>query len=287
MTVCLRQSVFVPPLLSVLAQELGCFADAGLDVETLTTTSSTHQLHQLTKGEADIGVSAIDNVFAWNAAGADLRVVAQVERTTALRLAAGPDHTSVAALRGGVIAVDAVDNGFALVLRHLLARHGLDGGEYALTPVGGVRERFDALMAGTVDATLLGPPFDELATRGGATILLSVERELPDFPGQGVIASSAILESEALAGYLAALDRARRWATEAGENRVRERLLTGGHPLALAAALARTCPASLVPPRGGLELLVTIRRELGLMPSGAPGVDDLYAQDPLGQVVCR
>src|SRR6476646_1316677 len=81
MTVCLRQAVFVPPSVCVVADELGIHADGG-----------------------------------------DLRIVAQVESTTPLELVARPSVTGVQGQRGAVPGVDAVNNGFAVVLRHLLAR---------------------------------------------------------------------------------------------------------------------------------------------------------------------
>jgi hypothetical protein len=81
MTVCLRQAVFVPPSVCVVADELGIYADGG-----------------------------------------DLRIVAQVESTTPLQLVAGLSVTGVQGLRGAVLGVDAVNHGFPVVPRHLLAR---------------------------------------------------------------------------------------------------------------------------------------------------------------------
>ena len=122
MTVCLRQAVFVPPSVCVVADELGIYADMGVDVETVLIESSTDQRDRLLSGNVDVGVTAMDNLLVWNADGGDLRIVAQVESTTPLELVARPSVAGVQGLRGAVLGVDAVNNGFAVVLRHLLAR---------------------------------------------------------------------------------------------------------------------------------------------------------------------
>jgi hypothetical protein len=117
MTVCLRQAVFVPPSVCVVADELGIYADMGVDIETVLVESSTDQRDRLLSGNVDVGVTAMDNLLVWNADGGDLRIVAQVESTTPLGLVARPSVTGVQGLRGAVLGVDAVNNGFAVVLR--------------------------------------------------------------------------------------------------------------------------------------------------------------------------
>ncbi|WP_051947832.1 ABC transporter substrate-binding protein [Streptomyces scabiei] len=284
MVVCLRQSVFVPPLLCVLAEELGCFDEAGLRVETLTVTSSARQRDQLCGGEADVGVTAIDNLVVWNARGADLRLVAQIESTTALRLVARGSCSSVAELRGAKLGVDAVDNGFSVVLRHLLGTHGLGPGDYTLLPVGGVRERWDALGDGSIDATLLGPPLDEYARAEGFTVLVKGEDVLPDYPGQGVVVPAALADDPALVRYIGALDRALRLLRRTSDDEVVRTLVRSGWGDAAAAACLRTRPVSLVPSRAGLERLLTLRGELGMMPEPPVTADDLCAPGLLGEV---
>src|SRR5690242_19001674 len=144
MTVCFRQAVFVPPPVCVVADELGFFAHNGLEVETVLIESSTDQRDRLLTDDVDVSVTAIDNLVVWNSGGGDLRAVAEIESTTPLRLVAQPSVRGLEDLRGAVLGVDAPDNGFAVVLRHLLGHHGIPPGAYEFEPVGGVRERFEA-----------------------------------------------------------------------------------------------------------------------------------------------
>jgi ABC-type nitrate/sulfonate/bicarbonate transport system substrate-binding protein len=286
MTVCLRQNVFITPPVCVVADELGYFADAGLAVETVLTTSSTDQRGQLLGAGVDLGVTALDNVIVWNAAGADLCVIGQIESTTLLRLVARPSIHAVEGLRGSRIGVDALGNGFAIVLRHRLLARGLTAGDYELHPVGGVRQRFEALQSGAIDATLLGPPLDELARDAGLVSLIAVEEEVPDFPGQVIVVPAGRLEklSGKLKPYLSALNRARRWLHDSPDDAVVEVLTAGGYGPASARASLRTRPASLVPPRAGFERLLAMRRDLDMMPTAAPRFDDIYAGHVLNEV---
>ena len=135
-------------------------------------------------------------------AGADLRLVAQTEATTPLGVYARPGLSRLADLEGGRFAVDAAGNGFSLVARYLLEGQGVTV-EYI--EVGGVKERLDALLDGTVDATLLGPPFDATARDSSCPLLATVAASLPAFPGQGLVVRAALLGSGELAAYLHAL----------------------------------------------------------------------------------
>ncbi|GAA2417316.1 ABC transporter substrate-binding protein [Streptomyces coeruleofuscus] len=284
MTACFRQAVFVPPPVCVVAHELGFFAYVGLEVETVLIESSTDQRDRLLTDDVDAGVTAIDNLIVWNSGGGDLRVVAQIESTTPLRLVAQPSVRGLEDLRGATLGVDAPDNGFAVLLRHLLGHHGLPSDAYGFEPVGGVRERFEALRSRSIDAAWLGPPLDELAQQEGFVSLLAVEDEVPDFPGQGVVAGPTTRQAgrEKLSLYLTALDAARMWLHATEDEQILDVLTRGGYGPASARAALRTRPVSLAPARAGLECVLTMRDKLGMMPDRAPGADDLYDGRPLG-----
>ena len=131
----------------------------------------------------------MDNVIHWNhrPGPRDFVVVAQVEATTPLCLVGARNIKGVHDLKGANILVDASENGFVIALRAMLDNTGLMFGDYSLTSIGGVKERFSALVEGKGDATLLGPPFDCLAIQQGLSRLASVQTMYPEFPGQGVV----------------------------------------------------------------------------------------------------
>jgi len=272
--VILRQSHFVPPVSYLLAAELGFLR--GVEVLPTRTPSSAEQLRALLAGEQDMVVTAIDNLFEWTRAGADVRLVAQVEQTTPLGIYAGVDVESLADLAGCRFAVDAPDNGFALIAKHLLRDAGV---EVDYVVVGGVRERLDALLGGQVDATLLGPPFDKLAEKAGMRRVVDVNALLPELPGQGLVVRAELLASAELERYLGALVR----GVAAGESMTDaegiELLERCGYQAAATAAWGARARTLAVDQRG-LGLLTGIRRSLGMLPPDI-GLEELCDGEPL------
>ncbi|WP_052355056.1 ABC transporter substrate-binding protein [Arthrobacter sp. I3] len=270
----LRQSHFVPPVSYLLAAELGFLRD--VEVVPTRTPSSAEQLRALLAGEHDMVVTAIDNLFEWTRAGADLRLVAQVEQTTPLGIYAGGDVESLADLAGCRFAVDAPDNGFALIAKHLLRDAGV---EVDYVVVGGVRERLDALLGGQVDATLLGPPFDKLAEKAGMRRVVDVNALLPELPGQGLVVRAELLASAELERYLGALVR----GVAAGESMTDaegiELLERCGYQAAATAAWGARARTLAVDERG-LGLLTAIRRSLGILPPDI-GLEEICDGEPL------
>ncbi len=76
-----------------------------------------------------------------------------------LSIYAQPAIHSTGDLRGAVLGVDNPTSGFALVMRDLLARDGLElERDYTFTVAGGTSTHLDTLIHGTVAATISMPP---------------------------------------------------------------------------------------------------------------------------------
>jgi ABC-type nitrate/sulfonate/bicarbonate transport system substrate-binding protein len=267
-----RQAVFVVPAAAEVALRRGLFAAAGVEVTTSAVPSSGAQRDDLDAGRADLAITATDNLFAWNASGSDIAVIAQIETTTDLALVLRPRLESLDRLDVVRLAVDAPTNGFAIVAYAMMARLGRSPAQFEVVEVGGVRERFEALADGSVDASLLAPPLDEIGRGLGMSVALRVSELTPAYPGLGVVARRSLLDSrlDAVSGYLRVLDEANRWMREAPRDEVEHELRAAGlGPAAVASALA-TVPTSLLPSPDGLEVLVRLRDELGRTIPGAP-----------------
>lgn len=270
----IRQSYFVPPVPYLVAKEFGIFASEGLVIDSRRTRSSGEQLEGLLSREIDVAITAIDNIFVWNTLGADVRVIAQVEKTTLLSVYATPGHRSLRDLDQGRFAVDATANGFAIVARRLLE----DCGVFAtFIEVGGVKERFEALVAGTVAATLLGPPLDELAERSGLIRLASANEAIPTLPGQGVVvrATRSRDETEELRAYLAALDAAIVITDSMADRDGVALLQQWGFPGRSAVDAWRTRPRSIAVDPDGLAALESLRAGFNLLPIGYEGTTQI------------
>jgi ABC-type nitrate/sulfonate/bicarbonate transport system substrate-binding protein len=261
----IRLMWFVPSPVAVVADGLGL--NAGITIEATRNPSSDAQFEALASGRVEAVVTAMDNVMDWNLreGPGDLRIAAQLESTTPLALVGQVGIRSLADCRGADILVDAPRNGFVVALQALLAQSGVEPGSYRMTSSGGVKERFDDLLAGKGDATLLGPPFDGQAVQSGLRIVCRVQDRYPTFPGQGLVVRRSTLQSlrVELAAWLRNLDKARE-VMAADVASARAALLAAGFPAPAVEAMLAAAPRSLRPDRAGVELLIQQRRSVGL-----------------------
>lgn len=271
----LRQTHFVPPVPLIVAQQLGLLSEAGVELQLTETRGSDEQLRQLAALEQDLAVTAMDNIFEWARREPALRIVAQVEATTPLVLVARPPMRHISDLEGCTFGVDALGNGFVLAARYVLDAAGVD---VRWKEVGGVRERMQALLAGEVDASLLGPPFDGPALARGLNLVASLNEMVPGYPGQVLVASERLIRTRRgeLIAYLNVLQEAVRRQDTVSEDEGRALLTAAGYAPAAAAALwagrARTLRVDLE----GLGVVRAIRQHAGPHPILAPDglVDD-------------
>lgn len=201
-----------------LAADRGLFADAGLDVQFHQVASSQEQFRDLANERYHLVLTAFDNVLNYSlnesnvmARTMDLKVVRAVDWGMHLSLVGQAAITQPADLRGGTLAVDAPDSGFAYLAYDVLARAGLHAGsDYDIVRHGGVRERFEHMVAGEADATLLSNGFEILASTKGMNIVAGPEELRRPYLGAVFAGLRPWLEVEAMAvaAFLEAYDRA-------------------------------------------------------------------------------
>lgn len=274
---------FVPPVIQTYAQRRGLLDRAGVAVEGTITRSSDEQFEALRDGRQDAAVTAMDNVILWNRrpGGGDFRIVAQIEANTGISLVAQAGVDSVAALAGQRLLVDSAQNGFVVALRALLADAGVDFDACDVIEAGGVKDRLDRLLTGDGAATLLGPPFTEMAEAKELRRLADADAAYPGFPGQGLVVRQSLIErrGEGLARWLGALEQARGECCAAPAS-VAAGLVASGLSQAAADRLAGFVGETLTPSLDGVELLIGQRRRLGL-PGGDTSPDALVDPRPL------
>ena len=192
----LRQILFVPPAPLVWARHLDLFATHGIDVETTQTLSSDQLGQGLADGTWDIGIAVVDNVIAWNdERRANLRIIAQLERSTVMAFCGLPRYRSLAEAAADPIAVDSTTNGFVLVLYRALARAGIDWRACRFDPVGGVRQRLRSARARQRGRDDPRPALHRSGARAGFTKLWSGDQVAPAYPGVVVAARADWLDA--------------------------------------------------------------------------------------------
>ena len=238
------------PLL--VAERQGYFATNGLSIELVPTTNSADLVRGLIDGRWQIVHCSPDNLLAWSE-WANVELVAWLgARNGPLTLVAGPPIRAVAELRGRSIAVDALDTGYAFVLRAILAARGLADGDYQLEPLGATNLRWQALRDGRTPATLLSAPFTFLARDAGCALLATHEEVAP-----GLLTMSAgsrhdwlAANRETAAAYARAYAAGVTWCFDPA-NRAAARDLLADR-FALQPALADEMIDVLLDPRTGL-----------------------------------
>jgi ABC-type nitrate/sulfonate/bicarbonate transport system substrate-binding protein len=178
-----------------VGQDKGFFAEQGLKIDLIATVNSIQQMTGLIDGTYDIAMTAIDNVVAYNEGQGEAPTRSKPDLVAVMGSSSGflslivaPHITSFEDLKGTTLSVDAMTTGYSFTLRRLLALRGLTEDDYRLVKVGGMKERYEALIRNEQVGTLMVPPFTLMARDQGFNELASVLGVLKHFQG-GVAAS--------------------------------------------------------------------------------------------------
>jgi ABC-type nitrate/sulfonate/bicarbonate transport system substrate-binding protein len=165
----------------------------------------------LIRGEFDMATAPLDSVIAYSEGegapqapkDADLVAVFGVNNG-ALSLVSEPEILGGIQLHYKTIAVDANGSAISFVVRELLARWQYPPNGYKTIAVGDAPARWGALREKRAAATLLTPPFTQLALAQGYTPLLNVADTLRGY--QGTVAATrrdwATTNADAVTGFV-------------------------------------------------------------------------------------
>ena len=155
------------------AAESGIYERNGLDVELFALGAGQTSQAAIISGEVPAASASPTSAYAAVLAGADLAIVGAVFDTIAFQVISNPDLTTLTDLRGKTVGVNRLEGAPHVALRYVVRRAaGLDlDRETRVIQVGAQPERVAALQAGAVQATLVDPPFAELAAQEGLRVL--------------------------------------------------------------------------------------------------------------------
>lgn len=166
-----------------VAQSLGFWRDAGMEVNLTVTGSSILQLEQLKSGGFDIGFQQVDHIVRGVELGADLFIFMGQSQAPELSLMVSQDIDTIADLKGKNIVVDDARTGYSLLLKKLFAQHGLKESDTLFKNVGGSQERFDAMKNGEGSACFINAPFDRNLITARLKRLAALSDYFPAYPG--------------------------------------------------------------------------------------------------------
>ncbi|HEX2727236.1 MAG TPA: ABC transporter substrate-binding protein [Beijerinckiaceae bacterium] len=249
-----------PNLPIFVAQDKGFFEAAGVRVNLTTTPNSAYQAENLVEGQFQIAGTAFDNVVAYQEGQGAVALKRQPDLfafmgATQIELAfvVAPDVKNYADLKGKSLALDALSTGFAFVLYEMLARGGLERGDYEMVPVGATPQRWESVKAGTHAGTLTIEPFTSIARNQGFGVLDTSSRLFDSYQGGSFAASRqwAAANPDAVKGFIKGYLGGLGWTLHSGNRKEATDILLARMP-EIKPPVAGAVMDSLLSPRSGL-----------------------------------
>jgi ABC-type nitrate/sulfonate/bicarbonate transport system substrate-binding protein len=280
----------------VIAESKGFLEAEQITVEFDRVRSSKEQMRNFISGEYDIVQTNADNIIAWaEGQGADpgkndFVIFLGGYRGLARDLFVAPGISSFADLEGKVLAVDAVDTGYAGVLIYMLQENELIlNRDYTLKSIGNTALRTESMLRGeTVGGFVRWT--DELRERG-FTVLAQSQDFVSDYARNSVAARAdwAARNRDLLVRYIRAMVRASHWLFDPDNRGEAISILASTGAITRAAAEKEYTDAldpdfGFIPgleiERSGLETIINLREVMGVMkpplPSPEKYIDESY-----------
>lgn len=279
------RSIFSLPV--AVAEREGFFARAGLKVEILQPIpgGADHQITALHNDGVDLTHVATPFLIRAALGGSDAVAVVAEFNNPIYNLIAKPEITSVASLKGKLIALADEYGTITLSTRKLLALHGVQRGEFAARVIEGTSGRWACLRRGDCDAVVLGQPQDLIAMEQGYRLLGASTEVVPDllYTVTAVRRSWAEANKEAVTRYVRALAGAFDFIRDPA-NRDRVARIVMQSTGASEAVAARTLALFFEPERGvlpkrgeidlkGLDQVIAMLGEAGTLKAPLPPPD--------------
>lgn len=164
-----------------LAERLGYFKEAGLNVEISDFGGGAKSLQALIGGSADIVTGAYDHTIQMQAKGQPIVAVAQLGRYPGIVLAAvkrAGEIKSIKDLKGKKIGVTAPGSSTNFMVNYLLAREGMKPEDVSFIGVGGGPSAIAAIKRGEIDAIAnLDPVISQAEADGDIAIIADTRTE--------------------------------------------------------------------------------------------------------------
>jgi ABC-type nitrate/sulfonate/bicarbonate transport system substrate-binding protein len=176
-----------------ITKEGNLFEKNGLDVEVLYLESALVQ-RALIAGNIAYGEMTGSLMSAPRLQGADLVMVAGFLNHLLYRLVGRPEIRSVSELKGKRVGVSRFGAGADRATRLLLSKLGINPEkDVTMIQVGGAPTRLTALVANSIDATIVEPPDHRRAQEAGMRVLANMEELNLPFQHTGLVTTHAQL----------------------------------------------------------------------------------------------
>jgi len=170
---------------SFVARDAGFLSKYGLDARIVVFDAGSILAQAALSGEVKISVSSGPATIASRSQGADTIIVAACVNILPYSLVAAKDITEWSQLKGKKLAISRFGSGTDTAVRLVLKKYGLDPAkDVIIVQLGTQPNRFQALAAGAIDATVISPPLDIAAKKQGYPIVVNITELGIPYPQQ-------------------------------------------------------------------------------------------------------
>ena len=158
-----------------LAQDAGLWRKYGLDVRMILFEAGSTLAQVARTGEVSFAINSGPTTIASRTQGADAIMVAAMVNTLPYSLVTAKSITKWEQLKGKKVGISRFGSGTDTAIRLVSRRFGLDPMKDFIVLQGGTQpSRLQALLAGSLDATLVSPPLDLTAKKQGLNIMVNI-----------------------------------------------------------------------------------------------------------------
>jgi sulfonate transport system substrate-binding protein len=142
---------------AMVAQELGFYKEAGLNVLLTEFPGGAKALEAVMGGSADVVCGSYDHTIQMAAQGKDLRAFVAMLNFPGMVLVS-PTAASIEELRGKTVGVTTLGSGSHMLLNYLLAVHGMKPDDVSNAAIGSSATSVGAVTHNKVDAAVMTEP---------------------------------------------------------------------------------------------------------------------------------
>jgi ABC-type nitrate/sulfonate/bicarbonate transport system substrate-binding protein len=155
-----------------MPKDSGLYEKYGLDAELIFFQGGTQAIQAALAGGVQMVVTAGPEIINARVAGSDMIMIAGYMNTLPYSIVADKKITKFEQLKGTKAAISKFGSTSDLAVRYALEQNGLTPGkDVTIIQLGDQNTRFAGLTAGSVQSTLISPPFDITAKKMGFNIL--------------------------------------------------------------------------------------------------------------------
>jgi NitT/TauT family transport system substrate-binding protein len=155
-----------------IPKDSGLYEKYGLDVDLIFFQGGTQAIQSTLAGGVQMVVTAGPEIISARVAGSDMTMIAGYINTLPYSIVAAKNIAKYEQLKGSKAAISRFGSTSDLAMRFALERDGLvPGKDVTIIQWGDQTTRFAALTDGSMQSTLISPPFDITARKMGYNIL--------------------------------------------------------------------------------------------------------------------